>query len=281
MNRLLGGLAGSLLWVSLGCGAAKGPPAEVSGPRAAEPATSVAKTSEAKPPAKPGATREACVLACMEERCNYQSACESTCAEVAASTRRTEGDFEAAFAQAVRGFERGDPRFCAKRRNDGTVIGDGVLAREYRKLHPRAEGRGSYCSSPDEKTDITEIALERTSCFGTCPAYTVRLRADGSVDYDGGAYVERAGKRHGRLPESGFQGLAALALDIVFFDLDESYSCMVTDMPTVFISVTRAGKKKIVRHYGGTMTGPPRLSMFEDTIDTYTDSVEWSDAPRH
>src|SRR5262245_19960763 len=105
VNRLPGGLAGSLLGVSLGC-AAQGPPAGVSATRAAETVVSVVKGAAAKPPAKPGATRETCVAACMSEHCNYQSACEFTCAEVAASARRTEGDFEEAFAEAVRGFEQ-------------------------------------------------------------------------------------------------------------------------------------------------------------------------------
>lgn len=36
-----------------------------------------------------------------------------------------------------------------------------------------------------------EITLERTWCLGTCPVYTVRVRGDGSVRYEGSKYVLR------------------------------------------------------------------------------------------
>jgi hypothetical protein len=92
--------------------------------------------------------------------------------------------------------------------------------------------------------------------------------------------VERTGPRHGKIPYAWFRGLAELAIDIGYFDLDDGYSCLVSDMSTVYLSITRTGKKKMIRHYGDTMTGPPRLSMFEDALDTFTDVVEWDDAPR-
>jgi hypothetical protein len=38
---------------------------------------------------------------------------------------------------------------------------------------------------------ISEVVnrLERTACYGTCPAYSVEIRGDGSVHYDGRAFV--------------------------------------------------------------------------------------------
>ena len=34
-------------------------------------------------------------------------------------------------------------------------------------------------------SDITAIQLQRTPCFGSCPAYTLRLTADGRARFSG------------------------------------------------------------------------------------------------
>ena len=39
------------------------------------------------------------------------------------------------------------------------------------------------------------IKLERTRCYGTCPAYVVTIHGDGRVEYDGKAHVKETGTR--------------------------------------------------------------------------------------
>ena len=41
---------------------------------------------------------------------------------------------------------------------------------------------------------ITEIRLERTPCFGSCPVDEVILRPDGSATYIGKRFVKRIGR---------------------------------------------------------------------------------------
>ena len=43
------------------------------------------------------------------------------------------------------------------------------------------------------------ITLERTVCYGTCPAYTLRITGDGSVEYEGMRYVRVIGKATARI----------------------------------------------------------------------------------
>jgi hypothetical protein len=138
--------------------------------------------------------------------------------------------------------------------------------------HERAE-----CRMEAAKTDVTEIAIERTSCYGSCPAYWLRLRADGSAEMFGGAYVPHLGRHRGKLDPRLFQELAAIALELGFFSFDDSYTCQVTDNPTVYTSIKRKGRQKIVRHYAPSFTGPRGLEMLEDKIDDYADWIEWSE----
>ena len=71
--------------------------------------------------------------------------------------------------------------------------------------------------------------------------------------------------------------LARLAEDLRWFDMADGYSCAVSDQPTVYTSIVRAGVRKTIRDYAPGTSGPPRLALFEETIASYADFVDWSD----
>ncbi|HEX6765464.1 MAG TPA: DUF6438 domain-containing protein [Polyangiaceae bacterium] len=219
--------------------------------------------------------REICEIACLRATCDVGRNCAYACGDVAGTARRKGESYEEAFDRAARGFLTGDPNYCAKSRGTGNLFGSGSLQKTYEANPRHSVGYGGSCQLSEERSPITEIALERTACYGNCPIYTVRLHSDGSVDYIGVAFAEQAGRHRGTIPESWFRSLAALALDIGYFELEDSYSCQVTDNPTVYSSVTRNGQRKIIRHYAPGMTGPPRLRAFEEAIDTFVDYVTW------
>ena len=56
-------------------------------------------------------------------------------------------------------------------------------------------------------TEDFSIALERTSCLGSCPDYTVTIYGDGSVRYEGRAYVQIRGLRTRTIPVSAVRKL--------------------------------------------------------------------------
>jgi Domain of unknown function (DUF6438) len=150
----------------------------------------------------------------------------------------------------------------------------GPLSQAFTAAHGTA-GELIECDNYDRASEVTEISLERTPCFGYCSTYTLTVRADGTVEYRGAANVQRAGLHHGRLPAEHFNYLAALADEIDYFALQPSYYCAVTDSPTVFTRVTRGSETKIVRHYAAERTGPARLRAFEEAIDAVYESIEW------
>src|SRR3982751_4511189 len=82
-------------------------------------------------------------------------------------------------------------------------------------------------SSADQ---ITEVTLERTACFGSCPIYKVTLRSDGTVIYEGKRFVEMIGTYKGR--SYGFEHLAKFILSQDYFNLKDNYTRPVTDLPS-------------------------------------------------
>ena len=117
------------------------------------------------------------------------------------------------------------------------------------------------------------IHLQRTSCFGECPIYTVTIDARGTVTYDGDRFVRAVGRQTARIAPSFVATLLASAERIHFFDLRDAYRAienpdgsvmMVSDLPTTFVTITVNGRTKRVEDDVG---APDGLAQFEREID--------------
>ena len=108
------------------------------------------------------------------------------------------------------------------------------------------------------------ISLERTPCFGSCPAYTVELREDGSVTYTGGSSVRVAGVHRWKIDAAAVRALARDMEKAGFFEMKDEYTAPMTDMPTTFTTLTVGSRTKKIRDY---FSGPPALREIEAKID--------------
>lgn len=125
---------------------------------------------------------------------------------------------------------------------------------------------------------VTEIGLERTLCFGTCPAYVVILKSDGTFSYTGEENVRRKGTHTGKFSEWSFNQLAEYLVDIGYMDLESNYEVPVTDLPTAYTTAVINGKRKIIRNYGD--VGPTRLWALQQAVDGILSEAEWDDEPK-
>ena len=110
----------------------------------------------------------------------------------------------------------------------------------------------------------TLIRLERTRCFGTCPAYSVTIDARGTVSFDGTWGVRVTGRQVASIDPRLVSGILEAAERIHFYDLRDRYTMDVTDLPTTFVTITSGGRTKRVEDY----IGPPDgLRELEEQID--------------
>ena len=81
------------------------------------------------------------------------------------------------------------------------------------------------CSSTTPTIKLTEnnpvIYLERSACFGLCPAYTLTLRGNGIANYDGLSNVEKVGKHSAQISEEDLLTLVAEFDKVKIFELKE------------------------------------------------------------
>ena len=138
----------------------------------------------------------------------------------------------------------------------------------------------SYAVAQEVPADFL-ITLNRTSCFGACPVYSVSIDANGNVTYVGTKFVRIEGRQTDRIPLSRVAELLATAERIRFFELRDRYrtirnpdgsETMVTDLPTAFLTITREGRSKTVEDYLG---APDGLKELERQIDEVARTARW------
>jgi len=170
------------------------------------------------------------------------------------------------------------------KRTIGLLLLTGLLARggELAELHSKQGQSGGLGKSRSHeevestKHGITEIGVERTICFGTCPAYTFIVKSDGTFRYKGEEHAKRKGEFTGRIELWDFHRLAQFIKDSGYMNLENDYFRAVTDNPTTFTTVVLEGRRKIVRNYAD--AGPTKLWAIEQLIDDLMNKAEW--APR-
>src|SRR5262252_9270685 len=127
----------------------------------------------------------------------------------------------------------------------------------------------------------TQITLERTACFGTCPVYSVRITGDGNVDYVGKEYVHLVGQAQRRIGRAAVQQLLDAIQQAGYFEMAGEYRYLtgpdgtrgtVTDLPTTITSVRIGNRAHRIVDYVG---APDALHDIEQRIDRAAGTAEW------
>ncbi|MBI3440037.1 MAG: hypothetical protein HY054_15530 [Proteobacteria bacterium] len=127
---------------------------------------------------------------------------------------------------------------------------------------------------------IDEVTLERTTCFGPCPAYSVTITASGAVTYVGRANTRVLGERHAQADHQAVTALHQRILDADFFNLRDEYRMTVADLAEYVVTVRRGNITKRVLDYGGLAAGmPPVVRTIEDEIDRVAATQDWIGTP--
>ena len=127
------------------------------------------------------------------------------------------------------------------------------------------------------------IRLERTTCFGECPAYSVTIDSHGNVTYEGTAAVRVKGQQVAKVPIDRVVALVQSVDRIRFEELRPRYAVskaadgsehpvIVDDWPTNYITLTRNGRtKKVEDHVGA----PDGLKDLVREIDEAAGTKRW------
>ena len=121
-----------------------------------------------------------------------------------------------------------------------------------------------------------KIRLERGMCFGTCPAYSVEIRGDGTVTYQGKKFVAISGKHTAYISKQALHQLYDAFVKAEFFSTFDGYAANVTDLPAYRVTLSFDNHSKAVGDYAGQAIGmPEEIGALENAIDTAAGTNRW------
>jgi hypothetical protein len=117
--------------------------------------------------------------------------------------------------------------------------------------------------------NVESITMSQSGCMFQCPAYTVTVKADGSIEFDGKSYVKVKGKSYGSITPDDYEYLVRSLNKLQFWTWKDQYTpgssdCnpSATDQTTVTITATTASSKKQVIFYYGCMKAAPASKVY-------------------
>ena len=101
-------------------------------------------------------------------------------------------------------------------------------------------------------TDLTYLRMYRSSCFGTCPSYSVEVYDNGLVRYTGRLFVPDSGVYEKNIGAAKAQQLFSKFKEYRIDTLASNYDMQVADLPGVNYTFNYGGKTKEVSnaHFG-------------------------------
>lgn len=126
-----------------------------------------------------------------------------------------------------------------------------------------------------ENTAPLLLSLERTTCYGNCPYYSIRIYADGRAVYEGKKNVELLGKYTAMAPPSLLQELLEKARAINYTSMHPKYPIKglgIIDFPVCISSVRQEGQLKTIYNRND---APATLVAYEQLFDALTESLSW------
>jgi len=135
---------------------------------------------------------------------------------------------------------------------------------------------GAHIPTPQVPLEQVRIRLDRSGCYGWCPVYSVEVRGDGTVTYNGQRYVNVEGTHTYRIPPGDVARLVESLRARDLWSLRPSYRAPITDNPTYTLTLDLGGQVKEIEDYVGRMVGMPVLvTEFEDEVDRVARSDTW------
>jgi hypothetical protein len=155
-------------------------------------------------------------------------------------------------------------------------LGDATTEGRLRPTQVRFCATGPEPVFPAPPDGVPLLAgLQRESCYGHCPVYSVRVYEDGTAIYRGEWHVFIRGGRKVHLSSADLDALRRAFRSADFLGL--KYRCRFehTDDSTARIFFSEGGKARLISHYHGCADVPPDLTKLEDEIDRIVGTIKW------
>ena len=130
------------------------------------------------------------------------------------------------------------------------------------------------CKSNKAKTSggIVIFSLDKKSGRGIVPTYNLKIYDNGKAVFEGIKNTEKLGEYQKQLTEEEMEVLKKAFQEANFFNFEDEYTSMITDLPTTYIMYSEDKRSKRIRDYHG---APASLKELEKLLENIADSEGW------
>jgi ankyrin repeat protein len=195
------------------------------------------------------------------------------------------GRVESAHAIAGPDLFRAQAEAIELRRAFQPIVLKGQIVRarlnDYVSVYPPEEWSQFHTSFPTsfDPAAVT-ITLQRSHCYGSCPAYTVTLTGTGDVTFNSDdTSLAAIGHHTAHIAPTAVTSLLDQFRAADFLSARDNYTCGWTDNPTQVLTLTINGQgiSKHVTDYCGQLVGmPTAIANLETAIDTTVHIDRWT-----
>ena len=136
--------------------------------------------------------------------------------------------------------------------------------------------------APIQLRDADSLTLERTGCFGSCPAYRLRVARAGDILFRSRNRNDTTRVESGRIDSATAATVFQYADMMRFAELPDRIATEPaycpnrwTDNPTATTTIFVGGRSKRVEDYYGCWWAPEALRRLERLIDSVSGSSRW------
>jgi hypothetical protein len=133
---------------------------------------------------------------------------------------------------------------------------------------------------PDGINPDLVVSLNRTPCFGSCPAYKVEIFKDGTVKYNGIGYVKRLGFFTSKADEIFIAEILKQAETINYMKFSNRYpieNVEISDMPQTISYIRLGSVGKMIQN---NLDAPKELVAFERWLEKCIENLKWQEAKK-
>ncbi len=148
---------------------------------------------------------------------------------------------------------------------------------------PRSQPATGDSTAGDASERGAVLALERGSCHGSCPVYSVRLFDDGRVVFSGLRFVRIVGPDSARVAPAGVAAAQAAFASRAFETVSPAIEygtpgCgqYVADLSTVVLTARSPRGSHTVRFDEGCTAHPAMLDTLSRLLDSLSGSARWT-----
>lgn len=116
------------------------------------------------------------------------------------------------------------------------------------------------------------ITMQKGSCFGSCPVYTITIDKKGYAIYDGERFTDKIGKHGMQIAPDKFQAIAQAFGDAGLASFDDDYPSNIADLPSATIAyVNNSFSKRIT----GKVERPQKVKDLQAMLEELAQMDAW------